>query len=288
MKTTRFEVLSQDEVERIHAASMEILAEVGIKVNYKKARDIFREAGADVNDETFAVKIPEKLIRWAVDQAPKQFSLFGIDASFRLDIGPNQAEPVFAGLGTPTRILDLNSGAVRAATRQDMIDHIILIDACNHIHNSQMDIWPDDIPMTTIHTEAIWAWAHHSRKPYGMGCYGYLPTWDMMRMISIAVGGKAELQKRPRFFAICSVVSPLQMDQAQAEGLLICAEYLCARSHRRDNGSRHPGGTRGAGERGHPGAHHAGANFPPRHACHVWNGLHHCQHALRHGHARLA
>jgi trimethylamine--corrinoid protein Co-methyltransferase len=58
-----------------------------------------------------------------------------------------------------------------------------------------------------------------------MGCYGYLPTWDMMRMMAIAVGGKAELQQKPRFFAICSVVSPLQMDQAQAEGLLICAEY---------------------------------------------------------------
>ena len=225
MKTARFEVLSQGEIERIHTASMEILAEVGIKVNYKKARDIFREAGAEVDEDTLAVKLPEKLIRWAMNQAPRQFSLFGINADFRLDIGPDQAEPIFAGLGTPTRIIDLNDGSVRATTKQDMLDHIILIDACEYIHNSQMDIWPDDIPMTTIHTEAIWAWAHNSRKPYGMGCYGYLPTWDMMRMMAIAVGGKAELQKRPRFFAICSVVSPLQMDQAQAEGLLICAEY---------------------------------------------------------------
>lgn len=225
MKIARFEVLSQDEVERIHAASMEILAEVGIKVNYKKAREIFRKAGADVDEETMAVKLPEKLVRWAVDQAPERFSLYGIDAEFRLEIGPGQSAPVFAGLGTPTRILDLETGSPRATTKQDMIDHIILINACDHIHNSQMDIWPDDIPMTTIHTEAIWAWAHNSRKPYGMGCYGYLPTWDMMRMMSIAVGGKEELRKRPRFFAICSVVSPLQMDQAQAEGLLICAEY---------------------------------------------------------------
>jgi len=225
MKTARFEVLSQDEVERIHAASMEILAEVGIKVNYKKARDIFREAGAEVDEETLSVKLPEKLVRWAVDQAPKQFSLFGIDAGFRLDIGPNQTEPVFAGLGTPTRIIDLKDGVVRMASKQDMIDHIILINACENVHNSQMDIWPDDILMTTIHSEAIWAWAPNSRKPYGMGCYGFLPTWDMMRMMAIAVGGKKELQKRPRFFAICSVVSPLQMDQAQAEGLLICAEY---------------------------------------------------------------
>lgn len=225
MKTARFEVLSQTEIERIHSASMEILADVGIKVNFKKARDIFREAGADVDEQSLAVKIPEKLVRWAVDQVPKQFSLFGIDGEFHLNIGPDQTAPVFAGLGTPTRMIDLESGAIRPATKQDMIDHIILIDACSHIHNSQMDIWPDDIPMTTIHSEAIWAWAHHSRKPYGMGCYGYLPTWDMMRMMAIAVGGKEELKKRPRFFAICSVVSPLQMDQAQAEGLLICAEY---------------------------------------------------------------
>jgi trimethylamine--corrinoid protein Co-methyltransferase len=61
MKTTRFEVLSQAEVERIHAASLEILAEVGIKVNYPKARDLFREAGAIVDEQTMAVKLPESL-----------------------------------------------------------------------------------------------------------------------------------------------------------------------------------------------------------------------------------
>jgi trimethylamine--corrinoid protein Co-methyltransferase len=225
MKTARFEVLSSEEVERIHAASMEILAEVGIKVNYGKAREIFREAGAEVDEETQAVKLPESLVYKSLEQAPESFSLYGIDGEFCLDIGPTQTSPVFAGLGTPTRILDLQDCQARATTKQDMIDHIILINACAHIHNSQMDLWPDDIPMTTIHTEAIWAWAHNSRKPYGMGCYGYLPTWDMMRMMAIAVGGKEELQKRPRFFAICSVVSPLQMDQAQAEGLLICADY---------------------------------------------------------------
>lgn len=225
MKTARFEVLSPEEIQRIDAASMEILAKVGIKVNFRKAREIFREGGAEVDEGTQAVRLPEELIRRALKRAPKQFSLHGIDGRFRLDIGPEQAVPIFAGLGTPTRILDLKSGTVRACTKQDMIDHIILIDACSNIHNSQMDIWPDDIPMTTIHTEAIWAWVHHSLKPYGMGCYGYLPTWDMMRMMAIAVGGKQELLKRPRFFAICSVVSPLQMDQAQAEGLLICAEY---------------------------------------------------------------
>ncbi|MBN1667063.1 MAG: trimethylamine methyltransferase family protein [Anaerolineales bacterium] len=225
MKTQRFEVLSQLEVEQIHAASMEILYEVGIKVTYPTARELFRQAGAQVDEESQAVRLPEPLVQWAIQQAPKEFFLHGLDPAFRLQIGGDQQSPVFAGLGTPTRIIDLETQEVRPATYRDVLDHIILISACEHIHNSQMDVWPDDIPMTTIHTEAIWGWTHHSQKSFGMGCYGYLPTWDMMRMMALAVGGKDELRQRPRFFAICSVVSPLQMDQAQVEGLLICAEY---------------------------------------------------------------
>lgn len=223
MKTTRFEVLSQAEVERIHAASMEILDTVGIKVDYKTARDIFREAGARVDEQRHCVFLTEDLVRKAVQQAPKQFTLYGNDPDFRMEIGGGQVN--FAALGTPTAIIDMDTGERRPTTMEDTIRHIQLIDGCDNIHNSQMDIWPNDIPMTTIHVESINAWAHHSRKPFGMGCYGYLPTLDMMRMMAIVVGGKEEMRARPRFFGICSVVSPLQMAQMQLEGLMICADY---------------------------------------------------------------
>jgi trimethylamine--corrinoid protein Co-methyltransferase len=223
MKTTRFEVLSRQEVERIHSVSMEVLATVGIKLDYQTARDLFRQAGAEVDDGQARVRVPEALVRWALDQAPGQFTLYGADADFRMEIGGGEIH--FAGLGTPTDIIDTDTGERRPSTMADVVRHIQLINGCQHIHNSQMDVWPNDIPMTTIHAEAIWAWAHHSRKPFGMGCYGYLPTLDMMRMMALAVGGKEELQRRPRFFAICSIGSPLQMLQMQAEGLLICAHY---------------------------------------------------------------
>ncbi len=229
MKTTRFEVLSHKEVEQIHAASMEVLSTVGVRVEWQTARDLFRQAGAEVDDEGQYVRIPERLVCWAVDQAPEQFTLYGSGSEdgtgspFCLEIGGDQV--CFAGLGTPTHILDLDSGERRPCTLADVVRHIQLVDGCRYIHNSQMDVWPNDIPMTTIHTESIWAWAHHSRKPFGMGCFGYLPTLDMMRMMAIAAGGKEELRRRPTFFAICSVGSPLQMIQMQLEGLLICADY---------------------------------------------------------------
>ena len=84
MKTYPLMVLSQEEVERISDASMEVLAEVGIKVPYKKAREIFRENGANVDDTTFAVRLPEKIVRWAIEQAPSSFSLYGRNPSFEL------------------------------------------------------------------------------------------------------------------------------------------------------------------------------------------------------------
>ena len=223
MATTRFEVLTPSEVERVHAASMEILSEVGIKVDYGRARKLFQEAGAEVDEESQAVRIPESLVHWALEQAPSSFTLYGNDPAFYVEIGGEST--VFAGLGTPTHILDPETGQRREVTLADLHRHLKIIDGLDHIHNSQMDIWPADIPMTTIHTEAIMAWARLSRKSFGMGCYGFLPTLDMMRMMAIAVGGKEELRVRPRFFAICSVSSPLQMIQMQAEGLLICAEY---------------------------------------------------------------
>jgi len=223
VKPKRFEVLSPAEVERIHVASMDVLASVGVKVEYARAREIFRRAGARVDDSRQCVCLSEELVRQAVARAPRQFTLYGSDGSFSMTVGDGQTQ--FAALGTPTSILDLETGQRRPTTLADTVRHIQLVDACEHIHNSQMDIWPNDIPMTTIHTEAINAWAHHSRKPFGMGCYGYLPTLDMMQMMALVVGGKGEMHRRPRFFGICSVVSPLQMAQMQIEGMLLCAEY---------------------------------------------------------------
>jgi len=223
MKPQYFEVLSPAEVQQIDAASMQILESVGLRVDLKKARDAFREAGAHVDEEARSVRIPEKLVRWAIDQAPRQFTLYGADPDFRMEIGTDQVN--FAALGTPTRFVDTETGELRPVTLEDLRNHLRLIDGLDHISNSQMDIWPNDIPMTTIHAEAILAWAQNCRKPFGMGCYGAMASEDMARMMAIAVGGKEELRKRPRFFVICSVMSPLQMIKLQLEGMFFFAEY---------------------------------------------------------------
>jgi len=223
MKPAYFEVLSAEEIQRIHAASMDILGNVGVRVDLKRARDSFREAGANVDEGNRSVRIPEEVVRSALERAPSSFTLYGADPDFQMEIGTDRVN--FAGLGTPTKIVDTETGEVRPTTLEDVRNHLRLIDALDHIDNSQMDLWPNDIPMTTIHAEAIVAWAQNSHKSFGMGTYGVMPSEDMMRMASIVVGGKEELKKRPRMFGICSVMNPLQMIKLQLEGMYLWAEY---------------------------------------------------------------
>jgi trimethylamine--corrinoid protein Co-methyltransferase len=223
MKPAYFEVLSPTEVQQIDAASMNILESVGLRVDLKRARDAFREAGAHVDEAARSVRIPGEVVRRAIEQAPKRFTLYGADPDFRLEIGSDEVN--FAALGTPTNIVDTETGQLRPTTLEDLRNHLRLIDGLDHINNSQMDLWPTDIPMTTIHVEAILAWAQNCRKSFGMGCYGAMASEDMMRMTAIAVGGKDELKRRPRFFGICSVMSPLQMIKLQLEGMFLFAEY---------------------------------------------------------------
>jgi trimethylamine--corrinoid protein Co-methyltransferase len=223
MKPGYFEVFSATEVEQIDAASMNILENVGLRVNLKRAREDLRAAGARVDEVARSVRFPEAMVRAAIAHAPRSFTLYGADPNFRMELGTDQVN--FAALGTPTKIIDTESGELRPTTIEDLRNHLRIIDGLDHIHNSQMDIWPDDIPMTTIHAEAILAWAQNSRKSFGMGSYGVMASEDMMRMMAIAVGGKEELKRRPRFFAICSAMSPLQMINLQVEGMYMLAEY---------------------------------------------------------------
>jgi trimethylamine--corrinoid protein Co-methyltransferase len=223
MKPPYFEVLSPVEVLQIDAASMEILETVGLRVDLKKARDAFGEAGARVNEAGRSVRIPERLVRWAIQQAPAQFAVYGADPDYRLDAGAGQT--YFTGLGAVVNVIDTETDELRPATLDDLRDHLRLVDGLPHISATPIGIWPCDIPMTTIHSEAILAWAQNCRKPFGMGAYGVLASDDMIKMMAVAVGGRAEMAARPRFFGGCSAVSPLQMAKLQLEGLFQFAEY---------------------------------------------------------------
>jgi trimethylamine--corrinoid protein Co-methyltransferase len=222
MKPTPFQVLSDDEIRRIHQCTLEVLNDVGIFVELKKMRDLLADNGCQVDETSRIVKFPPDMVEKFVGYAPREFTICGADPQNQWTVSPDHR--LWAGLGTAFRFLDPVTGAITNATQDDVLKRVILFNHLDNITGSQMDIMAQDIPMYTIHVEAIRAWALNSGKPYGMGAYGVMATTDMMEMCGMVMGGKEKLKERRPFCAIVSIPSPLGTSQVQLEGLMIMAE----------------------------------------------------------------
>jgi trimethylamine--corrinoid protein Co-methyltransferase len=223
MMLKRLEVLSESEVNQIHERTLEILEKTGIRVTLKKMRDLLADHGCNVDESSKMVKFAPAMVEEYVKKAPGEFFVCGADPDVRWKISPDTR--VWAGLGTAFRMLDPLSGDHHDATHEDVEKHLILFDHLDNISCNQMDIWAQDLPMHTIHVEAIRSWAHHCTKSMGMGAYGVMATTDMMEMVSMIMGGKEKLKRQHPFCAIVSIESPLSTAQAQLEGLMILAEH---------------------------------------------------------------
>jgi len=223
MQPKQLEFLSPEEVATIQNKTLEILAHTGIKVNLKKMRDLLADHGCQVDPNSHITKFSPALVQSAIQKAPPEFVIGGANPDIRFPIGPEKI--VWSGLGTAFRMLNVEDGSHADATHQDVATHLILFDHLDNISCNQMDIWAQDLPMHTIHVEALRTWAMECTKSIGMGAYGVMATQDMMAMISLVRGGLVAMQKNPPFCGIVSIESPLSSTQAQLEGMIILGEH---------------------------------------------------------------
>ena len=223
MKSAKFKVLSDAEVKQIHGLSLQLMEEVGIKVEVKKMRQMLIDVGCKVDEQTRIVKFPPKVVEDNLKKCPREFVVCGADPDKQWVVNPDTQ--IFGGLGTAINMYDLETGEHRPTTLKDTIDHIILFDYLDNVVSNQMDYWPHDIPMQTIHSETIKGWAENCTKSFGMGAYGVMATTDMMEMTAMVMGGKDAIKKKHPFISIVSIHSPLSTSQVQIEGMMILAQH---------------------------------------------------------------
>ncbi|MFX0040110.1 MAG: trimethylamine methyltransferase family protein [Promethearchaeota archaeon] len=225
MKLSKLEVLDKDEIEIIHIKTLELLGTIGTKVESPETRIFLKEHGCYIdNEKSHFVKFPADLVEKHLKTVPNSFSLWGHDGSFQLDIDTKTVN--FATVGTPVKIYDPeHKKRIRKTVLSDTIKQIRIVDSLKNIHCSHVDVWPNDVPYTELHWHAINAWAHHSFKPYGLGCLGRIASQDMMNLLSIIVGSEEELKRRPRLIGFYNPTSPLIHTQILLNGLFIFAKY---------------------------------------------------------------
>ncbi len=222
----KMEVLSEQEIRVIHDSTLNLLEEVGVKVESEEARELLINNGAlpDTRENSIFIKFPRTLVEEQLKKVPNAFTLYGPDGSFQVKIDTNSIH--HATVGTPVKMHDLSKKkGVRKSVLEDTINQIRIVDSLKNIIASHVDVWPNDVPYLQLHCHAIRVWAKHSHKPYGLGCYGRVASQDMMNLTSMIVGGEDELRKRPRLIGFFNPTSPLHLTRIMLNGLFIFAKY---------------------------------------------------------------
>ncbi len=213
--------LSHGDLQDIHLATLEVLERTGIWVEAQDARDIFRDGGCSVNDETLVVRIPPNLVEEAIRATPPIIRWCGRNPDHDLMLGGDRL--AFMNFGEAVQINDLETGENRPTVTSDAADICTIVDWCSEIDVYEAAITPRDCneDIATVHHLA--AALPNMTKPMMFGPLSKLELQTCFDMAAAVAGGVDELRERPFLgLGMCSV-SPLQLTEQGTDVCLFAA-----------------------------------------------------------------
>ncbi len=216
------EVLSEDQIDAIHHASLRLLQEVGVRVLHAEARSLLAEAGAEVDDAAQMVRFDATLLEEMVALAPSEFVLHARNPERHVTIGGRNV--VFTAVGGPAFCSDLDRGR-RTGSYAEQCDYLRLIQSLNIVHQEgggpfeAMDLHPE-----TRHLDLYLAQIRLLDKTWQPQALGKERAEDAIEMACIGLGvDRDELARRPALQSIINTNTPLQFDIPMAEGTIAMA-----------------------------------------------------------------
>src|SRR5690606_31747413 len=119
-----FEIMSEEQLEQIHHASMRLSEEMGMEVLHGESIDRLAKAGAIIDRDTRRVRVGRDMIMELVAKAPSEFSLRARNPAHNITIGGNHL--VFTSVGGPAYFNDIEGGK-RPGNVPDMCNFIRIV-----------------------------------------------------------------------------------------------------------------------------------------------------------------
>lgn len=213
-----YELLDEEQLERLHQASMRILAEFGIDFYDAEVRDILKAHGAVMRGDT--AYFDPALIEQYIALAPHQFTQLARNSENNLVIGGNQI--VFAPVYGPPYVRDLEQGR-RQATLADLQNFVKLAYLSPYMHHSGGTIVePTDEPVPTRHLDMIFSHIKYSDKAFMGSVTSGENAADSVAMAEILFGAQA-MRDKPALISLINVSSPRRFDDRMLGALKVYA-----------------------------------------------------------------
>jgi trimethylamine--corrinoid protein Co-methyltransferase len=217
------EILAPEALPRVHDASLEILAEVGLLVRNRKARERLLAHGCRKGKESEILHFPRGVVEEFRAMIPAHFTLHARDEDFSLRL-PRDI-PAFTTASSAPNVVDPTSGEERRSTSDDIARIAHMVNELPGFDVFSISVLANDHPPDQFSLSRFYPALKNCRKPVRTSVIDVREAEQVLKLGALIAGSEEAFLARPFItFGYCAIVSPLTMDYDSTEMLMFFAE----------------------------------------------------------------
>jgi len=200
-------VLSDEQIERIHQASLDILERVGVVVPHQEMLSRLADAGARVDFDKQRVRIPPEPVLRLIEAAGKQFTIYGRDISRTAAFGQGQRN--YNSIAGEASWVETPGGQRRYATLEDVATAARFCDALEMINIVGAMSDPHELPIETRCVEVLAAQIKNTTKPVTFWYHDRFSARFINELLVAVRGDEKRAAQYPLCYPFLEPISPL-------------------------------------------------------------------------------
>jgi len=212
-------VLSEKQLQDIHAATLRILETTGVMVDAPDVVELLHEHGADVRADR--VRIPARLVEQALATAPRSVRLYDRSGEGYLELG--SGETYFGAWLDNEYLYDSSSRQHRPALLADLVEMVKVCDQLEHVDWMGWAGSVSDVPPEVRNKVIFRTVVSHTLKPIVTTAVDVGDLLAQIELAAIVAGGYEQLRARPFLANASEPISPLHLSKEGVDKLQICA-----------------------------------------------------------------
>ena len=205
----QYRPLTESGVQRIHAAALDALEQIGLADAPRSGADAMTAAGAIEGDDG-RLRFPRGLVEDMLAVAARGITLCGRDPAYDLELSGSKVH--FGTAGAAVHVVDVEKREYRDSTTQDLYDAARITQALDNVHFFQRAMVCRDIADNfEMDINTIYACCAGTTKHVGTSFSDPTHVAGCFDLIHLIAGGEAAWRARPFVSnSNCFVVPPMK------------------------------------------------------------------------------
>ena len=213
-------ILSREQIEQIHLATMQVLERTGIQISHPRALRLLKASRAKV--EGNRVRIPAAMVEAAIQQSPAHFTLGKRCGEKAIDLQDHKS---WYGAGLDcVDYLDPITDERRKFTSENCRVTAMIANALTNYDWCMTLGFADDVKTGWAERVAARQALTYCNKPLFFCCSDIDSLQAIYEMGRLIAGSEKNFRTAPPIATLSSAISPLSFDNDTVEKIIFCAE----------------------------------------------------------------